>query len=95
MKNAYTINALELLAEKDGVEFLDSLLLPLDHALTHLNKITLLPEISKTFVNGLISTTPSGFPEGEILRVYSKSKFLGIGEVDANGGIVPKRGFNV
>ena len=95
VKDAYTINALELLAEKNGVEFLDSLLLPLDHALTHLNKITLLPEISKTFVNGLTLVTPSDFPEGELLRVYSKSKFLGIGEVDENGRIVPKRGFNV
>ena len=46
-------------------------------------------------MNGLISTTLSDFPEGEILRVYSESKFLGIGEVDENGGIVPKRGFNV
>jgi tRNA pseudouridine55 synthase len=95
VKDAYTINALQLLAEKNGVEFLDSLLLPLDHALTHLNKITLLPEISKTFVNGLTLVTPSDFPEGELLRVYSKSKFLGIGQVDENGRIVPKRGFNV
>jgi hypothetical protein len=54
-----------------------------------------LPEISKTFVNGLTLVTPSDFPEGELLRVYSKSKFLGIGEVDKNGRIVPKRGFNV
>ena len=95
VKDAYTINALELLAEKNGVEFLDSVLLPLDHALTHLNKIILLPEISKTFVNGLTLVAPSEFPEGELLRVYSKSKFLGIGEVDENGRIVPKRGFNV
>jgi tRNA pseudouridine55 synthase len=95
VKDAYTINALELLAEKNGVEFLDSVLLPLDHALTHLNKITLLPEISRMFVNGLTLATPSDFLEGELLRVYSKSKFLGIGEVDENGQIVPKRGFNV
>jgi len=95
VKDAYTINALELLAEKNGVDFLDSVLLPLDHALTHLNKIILLPDISKTFVNGLTLVTPSDFPEGELLRVYSKSKFLGIGEVDENGRIVPKRGFNV
>ena len=95
VKDAYTINALELLAEKNGVEFLDSVLLPLDHALTHLNKIILLPEISKTFVNGLTLVAPPEFPEGELLRVYSKSKFLGIGEVDENGRIVPKRGFNV
>ena len=94
VKDAYTINALELLAEKNGVEFLDSVLLPLDHALTHLNKITLLPEISRMFVNGLTLATPSDFLEGELLRVYSKSKFLGIGEVDENGQIVPKRGFN-
>jgi tRNA pseudouridine55 synthase len=95
VKDAYTINALELLAEKNGVEFLDSVLLPLDHALTHLNKITLLPEIGRMFVNGLTLATPSDFLEGELLRVYSKSKFLGIGEVDENGQIVPKRGFNV
>ncbi len=95
VKDAYTINALELLAEKNGVEFLDSVLLPLDHALTHLNKITLLPEISRMFMNGLNLGTPSDFLEGELLRVYSKSKFLGIGEVDENGQIVPKRGFNV
>lgn len=95
VKDAYTINALELLAEKNGVEFLDTLLLPLDHALTHLNEVTLLPELSNAFVNGSALFIPSDFPEGELLRVYSKSKFLGIGEVDENGRIVPKRGFNV
>jgi len=95
VEDAYTMSALELLAEKNGVEFLDSVLLPLDHALTHLNKITLLPEISKMFVNGLTFVAASEFPEGELLRVYSKSKFLGIGKVDENGRIVPKRGFNV
>jgi tRNA pseudouridine55 synthase len=94
VNDAYTMSTLELLAEKNGVEFLDGLLLPVDHALGHLPKVALLPDASKAFENGLTSIEPFCFRAAKLLRVYCANKFLGVGKVDENGRIVPKRGFN-
>jgi hypothetical protein len=56
--------------------------------------VALLPDASKAFENGLTSVEPFHFRAAKLLRVYCANKFLGIGKVDENGRIVPKRGFN-
>jgi tRNA pseudouridine55 synthase len=95
VNDAYTVDDLEILAEEHGAEFLESLLLPVDHALRHLNQATLLPDAGDAFKNGLTIVHHLTLPIGELVRVYCSDKFLGIGKMHENKRIVPIRGFNI
>jgi len=86
--------ALEDLAP-EGLEALDRCLLPADRALTSWPRVVVPAAFCGPFTNGRAAAAQPDWPRGQV-RVYSPDEeFLGVGEVSANGSLVPRRVFAV
>lgn len=76
---------------------LDSLLLPPDAGLNHMNIVTLDEMARSAFMHGqaaLCSLGAEGSPEKALCRVYDESGHLiGLGDFDGNGTVSPRRVF--
>lgn len=81
-------------AERDAgqlYEALDSKLLPIDEALAHLPLVTL-DEDSGFYLSRGNPVQVSGAPvDGQVRIVVGSGRFLGIGEIDDNGRVAPRR----
>ncbi|HEV2111787.1 MAG TPA: tRNA pseudouridine(55) synthase TruB [Gammaproteobacteria bacterium] len=84
---------LELVAQ-GGSEALDTLLLPVDSALTHWPKAELTGDAAWYFAKGQPVFVP-GAPTAGRLRVYSAQRFLGVGEIISDGRVAPRRLLNL
>lgn len=81
---------LELLAE-EGLGALDKKLLPIDSALSNINKVELAEETVHYFCEGQAIIVANAPAEGYV-RIYDdKRTFLGLGEVLDDGKINPRR----
>jgi len=89
----FTPEKLQEIAEQ-GLEQLDTLLLPMDIALMDFPEICLTEDAAYYLCQGQ-SVTVSGLPKSGRLRIYNKSdQFLGLGEVSDDGRLAPKRLIN-
>jgi tRNA pseudouridine55 synthase len=77
-----------------GLESLDSLLLPVDHAVLHWPKAALTGDSAWYFSRGQAVFVP-GAPTSGKLRVYGDGRFLGVGEIQSDGRLAPKRLLNL
>ncbi len=78
IKDSYKIEDLENLSHNE----IRSLLLPIDFALMKFKLIKIPDDLYKQLVNGVkVKINNKEFLSGENLRVYSKNKFIGIGEI--------------
>jgi len=85
-----TMETLEKIAEQ-GFNALDNLLLPLDGAVANLAEIVLNADSSYYLCQGQ-SVMVNQIPEGDLFRLYSSDKvFLGLGHLDRDGKVAPKR----
>ena len=73
-----------------GTEALDNLLAPMDRAILELPEITL-PRSSANRVKNGQAVILDGFEEEGLVRLYEEGQFIGIGRVDGDGKVVPKR----
>ncbi|MEQ8233308.1 MAG: tRNA pseudouridine(55) synthase TruB [Gammaproteobacteria bacterium] len=93
LEAGHTLEALEQRAREGGVEALDCLLLPYDEALGHLPPVTLGEDAAYYLAQGQAVLVPRAPREG-LLRLYDGAgRFLGVGEMQADGRIGPRRLF--
>lgn len=79
---------------ESGYENLDELLLPMDFALVDFPQVQLSEDVSYYLRQGQ-TVTFSGLPETGYIRIYDETKaFIGIGEVNDDGRLAPKRLIN-
>lgn len=79
IKEAYTLDELEKLKEKD---MLETTLLPLDTALLQYESIEFSESNSKSLKNGLklrVDNSENKYTPDQLVRVYSESEFIGVG----------------
>ena len=78
-------------AAQDGVERLDSLLLPLDSAVEDWPAVSLTSDSAFYLRSGQPVLVPKAPTEGWV-RIYDdQSKFLGVGEIQDDGKVAPRR----
>ncbi|MBE1277522.1 tRNA pseudouridine(55) synthase TruB [Enterovibrio baiacu] len=93
-----TLEQLEELLEQareQGIqprELLDPLLLPLDSAVQDLEEVNLLPAVASYVLQGQAVQAANAPSEGQVRMTMGEERtFIGVGEIDADGMIAPKR----
>lgn len=89
----YSLAELEARAA-EGPHALDALLLPVDHAVRHWPEAALSGDAAWYFAKGQAVFVP-GAPRSGRLRVYADGRFLGVGEIQEDGRLAPKRLMNL
>jgi tRNA pseudouridine55 synthase len=82
----------ELIQEKEanGLEGLDRLLCPMDMAVANLPQVRL-PEITASQVKHGQAVLVRHLPAEGLVRLYEEEQFIGIGVIDEDGKVAPKR----
>lgn len=86
-----TFDQINALAEQGGIEALDKLLLPLELPLQHLPQVNVPAELGSCLRNGQVVQLSAELEPGQVRIVISNNQFLGIGEVNEEGKLRPKR----
>ncbi len=88
------LQALEAALAAGGSAALDGLLLPVDHAVRHWPMASLSGDSAWYFARGQAVFVP-GAPSSGRLRVYGDGRFLGMGEIQSDGRLAPRRLMNL
>ena len=88
------LQELEARKESQGLGSLDALLLPVDHAVLHWPKAALAGDSAWYFTRGQAVFVPGAPATGKV-RVYGDGRFLGVGEMQSDGRLAPKRLLNL
>jgi tRNA pseudouridine55 synthase len=89
-----SMTELENKLAQDGLNALDSLLLPMDTAARQLPELTIAHDLASKVQHGQAIQVPEGvsYHSEQLVRVYDEhSRFLGVGTVKSDGLIYPKR----
>lgn len=89
--DAITLEALELLVKETPVEKLAELILPMDSAIAYLPKVVLNADAAHYLMQGQSVWQSGLIPEGELRLYDDKNQFLGLGILQEDGKIAPKR----
>lgn len=91
IQDAITLDDLEALITKTQPESLNGLVLPMDSAIAYLPKLILNADAAHYLIQGQSIWQSGEIPEGE-LRLYDEdNQFLGLGVLQSDGKIAPKR----
>ncbi|MFM1977610.1 MAG: tRNA pseudouridine synthase [Pseudomonadota bacterium] len=91
IQDAITLEALELLVKETPVEKLAELILPMDSAIAYLPKVLLNADAAHYLMQGQAVWQSGLVPEGELRLYDDKNQFLGLGVLQEDGKITPKR----
>ena len=91
IEDAITLEALELLVKEKPVEKLAELILPMDSAIAYLPKVVLNADAAHYLMQGQAVWQSGLVPEGELRLYDDKNQFLGLGVLQEDGKITPKR----
>ncbi len=91
IEDAITLEALELLVKETPVEALAELLLPMDSTIAYLPRVLLNADASHYLMQGQAVWQSGVIPEGELRLYDDKNQFLGLGVLQEDGKITPKR----
>ncbi|MFM1955788.1 MAG: tRNA pseudouridine synthase [Pseudomonadota bacterium] len=91
IEDAITLEALELLVKETPVEKLAKLILPMDSAIAYLPKLVLNADAAHYLMQGQAVWQSGLIPEGELRLYDDKNQFLGLGVLQEDGKIAPKR----
>jgi len=91
IEDAITLEALELLVKETPVGALAELLLPMDSAIAYLPIVILNDDASHYLMQGQAVWQSGVIPEGELRLYDDKNQFLGLGVLQEDGKIAPKR----
>ena len=91
LADAITIDQVEQKIKDTPVEALQSLLLPIDSAIVHLPALTLNDDAAHYLMQGQAVWVSGKIPNGEIRLYDENSRFLGLGFLQEDGKIAPKR----
>ena len=83
-------DALREVKEKHGMDCLDQNLIPMDRAIEDLPEVNLPSIAASQFKNGQ-SVLVRHLPEEGLVRLYEEEQFIGIGCIDDDGKVAPKR----
>lgn len=86
----YSLDFLTERKEASGLSSLDDLLIPMDKAIEDLPAVVL-PSITADFVKQGQAVLVSHLPAEGLVRMYEEERFLGIGCIDDDGRVAPKR----
>jgi tRNA pseudouridine55 synthase len=86
------ISATELieLKESDGLDTIDQHLIPMDKAVLDLPEVKL-PSITASYVKNGQAVLVRHLPEEGLVRMYEEEQFIGIGCIDDDGKVAPRR----
>ncbi len=91
LADAMTIEQLEQKIKDTPIEALHSLLLPIDSAIAYLPAVTLNVDAAHYLMQGQAVWLSGKIPDGEIRLFDENSRFLGLGFLQEDGKIAPKR----
>ena len=89
-QDCYSLDFLTEQKEASGLSSLDDLLIPMDKAIEDLPAVVL-PSITADFVKNGQAVLVSHLPAEGLVRMYDEEQFLGIGCIDDDGKVAPKR----
>jgi tRNA pseudouridine55 synthase len=83
-------NELETIKESFGLSGLDKVIVPMERAVEKLPEVVLAGEKARDIRNGQ-AVSFLELPKRGLVRLYEKGNFIGIGIVNADGEVAPKR----
>ena len=83
-------NELEKIKESFGLSGLDKVIVPMERAVEKLPEVVLASETARDIRNGQ-AVSFHELPKRGLVRLYEKGNFIGIGIVNADGEVAPKR----
>lgn len=89
-RDAIKVEALIQEKELNGLAGLDQLLVPMDSAVADLPKVRL-PEITASQIKHGQAVLVPHLPADGLVRLYEEEQFIGIGIIDDEGKVAPKR----
>lgn len=81
---------LESEKEQAGLERIDQFLIPMDEAIGDL-PIVVLPSVTAAFIKNGQPVLVRHLPEGGLVRLYEEEQFIGIGCINDDGMVAPRR----
>jgi len=84
------IEELESLKMEQGLEAIDNKLIPMDQAITELPEVVL-PSVTASHVKNGQAVIVRHLPEEGLVRLYEDEQFIGIGSIDDDGKVAPRR----
>ena len=91
LADAITLEELEARIKNMPIEGLQSLLLPIDSSIAYLPSLTLNADAAHYLMQGQAVWVSGKIPNGEIRLYDENSRFLGLGFLQEDGKIAPKR----
>ena len=85
-----TTQALKEEREHDGLAAIDARLIPMDKAIEDLPEVVL-PSITASFIKNGQPVLVRHLPEEGLVRLYDEEQFIGIGCIDDDGKVAPRR----
>ena len=87
-----SISAEELALEKEnsGLDKIDQFLIPMDRAIQDLPEVNL-PSITASHVKNGQAVLVRHLPKNGLVRMYEDELFIGIGSIDGDGKVAPRR----
>ncbi len=85
-----SLEFLEQQAETQGLEQIDKHLVPMDRAVRELPEVVL-PEITASQIKNGQAVLVRHLPEEGLVRLYEEEQFIGIGTIDDDGKVAPRR----
>ena len=83
-------NELEKIKESFGLSGLDKVIVPMERAVEKLPEVVLASETARDIRNGQ-AVSFHELPKSGLVRLYEKENFIGIGIVNVDGEVAPKR----
>ena len=85
-----SVETLRAEKEASGFDQLDQHLIPMDEAVAHLPEV-ILPGITASHIKNGQAVLVRHLPEEGLVRLYEEEQFIGIGCIDDDGMVAPKR----
>ena len=89
-KDSISAEELALEKEKRGLDKIDQFLIPMDRAIQDLPEVNL-PSITASHVKNGQAVLVRHLPKNGLVRMYEDEQFIGIGSIDDDGKVAPKR----
>ena len=88
--NCVKLDDLEAIEELRGLDALDELLIPMDQAITEMPQVLLESKKAKQIKSGQAVLLDDS-PERGLVRLYEDKSFIGIGVINVEGKVAPRR----
>ncbi len=89
-QDCVSVETLKAEKEASGFDQLDQHLIPMDEAVAHLPEV-ILPGITASHIKNGQAVLVRHLPEEGLVRLYEEEQFIGIGCIDDDGMVAPKR----